>query len=246
MKNTPHFILEILAYLISTKYFLIERQRKLKQFDSNQNLFLFGMLIFFAAIGSKLLYLLQYYDWISSKHNFLLLALSGKTVVGGFLGGLIGVELAKKNLNIKESTGDAFIFPIITGLIIGRIGCLMSGLEDLTFGSITSYSWGFDYGDGSLRHPVVLYEIIFLITFAISSYFIHTKVNGDRFKLFISAYMFFRIIIDFLKPPHGEIGILPIELPQANLHLGLSAIQWACIACLFYYIKDLKRILLSR
>ncbi len=46
---------------------------------------------------------------------------ASKTIVGGLLGGILGVEIAKKLVGIKHSSGDLFCFPIILGIMIGRI-----------------------------------------------------------------------------------------------------------------------------
>ncbi len=37
------------------------------------------------------------------------------------LGGLIGVELTKRWIGLKQSTGDAFVYPLIVGTAIGRV-----------------------------------------------------------------------------------------------------------------------------
>ena len=55
------------------------------------------------------------------------LDISGMSVLGGVLGGFIGVEIFKKIVGHKESTGDAFAIAIPIGHAIGRIGCFLSG-----------------------------------------------------------------------------------------------------------------------
>ena len=54
--------------------------------------------------------------------------------MGGLFGGLLGVELAKKIIGEKQSSGDLFVFPIILGIFIGRIGCFLSGINEFTYG----------------------------------------------------------------------------------------------------------------
>jgi hypothetical protein len=51
---------------------------------------------------------------------------------------------------------------------------------------------------------------------------------GDAFKLFMVAYMSFRLLCDFLKP-------------YPRIFLGLGGIQWACILILLYYSRDITR-----
>ena len=61
-------------------------------------------------------------------------------------------------VGITHSTGAYFAPSLAIGIAIGRIGCFLSGLEDYTYGTPTTLPWGYDFGDGVLRHPVQLYE----------------------------------------------------------------------------------------
>jgi len=83
--------------------------------------------------------------------------------MGGLFGGLLGVELAKKIIGEKQSSGDLFTLPIILRIIIGRMGCFFAGVKEFTYGIETSSFLGIDLGDGLLRHPIALYEIVFLV-----------------------------------------------------------------------------------
>jgi prolipoprotein diacylglyceryltransferase len=182
-----------------------------------------------ALFGAKVLVLLQYIDVIGSSWELLLLLLlQGKTVVGALLGGLIGVELTKKMIGVKRSTGDAFVYPLIVGTAVGRIGCFLTGLSDRTYGIATTLPWGVDFGDGIPRHPTQLYEILFLLGLMIflkirSRYH---RQEGDLFKFYMIAYLSFRLLIDFIKPDFHPI-------------LGLSAIQLACLLGLLYYYRSI-------
>ena len=117
------------------------------------------------------------------------------------------------------------------GMMIGRLGCLLGGLEDNTFGIATSLPWGIDLGDGVSRHPTNLYEIAWLGVTWGALVFLESKValvNGGRFKLFMISYLVFRLFAECIKP-----------LPP--LALGLSSIQWACILGLLYYFPAWSR-----
>lgn len=151
----------------------------------------------------------------------------GKTIVGGLLGGLIGVELAKKWRGIHASTGDLFVSPLILAMCIGRIGCFLAGPEDRTHGLPSDLPWAIAMGDGVRRHPVALYEIAFLVALLFLVRFAH--VQGDRFRIFLASYLGFRFFVDFLKP-----------YPRPIL-AGLTAIQWACLAGLAYYASVFGR-----
>ncbi|RZK25666.1 MAG: diacylglyceryl transferase, partial [Hymenobacter sp.] len=136
-------------------------------------------------------------------------------------------ELTKKYLGINTSSGDLMVFPILLGLSIGRLGCHLSGLTDGTFGLPTRLPLGIDFGDGTLRHPTNLYEIGFLALLALLLYALERGgplPNGRRFELFLAGYLLFRLLVEFVKPTAALPG------------LGLTAIQWACVAGLGYYI----------
>ena len=79
--------------------------------------------------------------------------LGGKTIVGGLIGGLVGVELVKLAMGIRRSTGDLYAPALAVAIAIGRIGCLLTGVADDTSGTPTSLPWGMDLGDGVSRHP---------------------------------------------------------------------------------------------
>ena len=68
-----------------------------------------------AACGSKLLYWLEDPRQTLLNWNNFTYLMSGKTIVGGLLGGLIGVEWMKKRARITRSTGDDMAIPLIAG-----------------------------------------------------------------------------------------------------------------------------------
>lgn len=204
----------------------------IKLSSSAQILLLLG-LVTGALWGSKLLAMLTYLDALENQP--ISVWLEGKTIVGGLLGGLIGIEVSKKLMNITTSTGDRFVYPLLFGMVIGRVGCLQAGIEDYTFGTPTSLPWGMDLGDGISRHPTALYEIIFLVLLFFILRVVKFKVSGTKFKIFLVCYLVFRFFIDFLKPPHGSAIVIKDILP-ATSYYGLSAIQIACLFGLAYYL----------
>ena len=155
-----------------------------------QNLWIIVGAVFGALFGSKLLAWLESApDYWPHRHDPAVW-LGGKTIVGGLLGGWIGVEIAKKVQGIRHSTGDAFAFPLIFGMAVGRIGCFLTGLDDHTHGNPTSLPWGIDMGDGIRRHPTQLYDIVFLTLFATLLGFLGKSPlpNGRLFRLFLLGY----------------------------------------------------------
>jgi prolipoprotein diacylglyceryltransferase len=202
-----------------------------------------------AALGSKLLFLLQYPDFVRAHFPSPEALLGGKTIVGGLLGGLVAVEIAKKRLGVADSTGDLFTLPVIAGLVVGRVGCMAAGLVDETFGLPTRLPWGWDFGDGVPRHPTPVYEIAFLLALAAGLRVLAPRLThaGDTFRLFMAAYLAFRVGIDFLKPPFGPVAsTAEAALPRARLFAGLTAIQIAAAGGVLYHASVLLRRVLRR
>jgi phosphatidylglycerol:prolipoprotein diacylglycerol transferase len=222
-----HLVFESLAYLVGFKVYLQLRQRYGDPVESDQRLWVITAAAVGAALGSKALnWFTDPVQLLRNWHNPYFL-MQGKTIVGGLIGALIVVEWTKRIKGITRRTGDLFAIPLAAGVAIGRMGCFLSGLEDDTYGSQTALPWGVDFGDGIRRHPTQIYEIVWLGILA--AWLFHLWKNphreGDVFKGFMAGYLGFRLFVDALKP-----GV-PL--------LGLTAIQWACVAMLVYYAGDL-------
>lgn len=177
-----------------------------------------------AALGNKLVFLLERPDVALAAWQGGAIVLPGQSIVGGLLGGLIGVELAKKLTGQTRSTGDAMVLPIALGLAIGRIGCFLAGLHDDTYGLPTALPWGVDFGDGIPRHPTQLYEIAVVLPLGLALHRARFATPGLAFKLFLSSYLLWRLLVECLKP-------VPVAWP-----LGLSGIQWTCLVALAVYL----------
>jgi len=231
---TVHTFLEALAYAVGFRVFLRERRRLALPAlgDADRSVAVGVGAIVGAAIGAKLAFWLDdpraaFAHFPAWRH-----LLEGKSIVGALLGGLIGVECAKKLAGIATSSGDAFVRPLAIGMMIGRVGCFLAGLPDHTYGKATTLPWGIDFGDDIRRHPTQLYEIAFLAAWLWILGRIAPRLPraGDRFVLFLGGYLLFRLSVDAIKP-----------VPYPWL-FGLSGIQLLCLAGLAYYLPKLPRI----
>lgn len=213
-----HPLFEVLAYVSGFACYQWQRRRSPDFLGSEQRWEILAAAAVGALAGSRLLGLLEQWPFLHRDLIQTLLSAGGKTIVGGLLGGWAAVELAKRILGIRQRTGDMLAVPICVGLAVGRVGCLLAGLADDTYGIPTHLRWGIDMGDGIVRQPVQLYEILFLALLAVSlERMQHRKHRqGDIFRCFLAAYLLFRLMVDFLKP-------------QPPL-FGMSAIQWASLA----------------
>jgi len=225
-----HALLEAAALSCGTFYYRWLQQRAGVSVGVLLNGGRFAVLlgcIFGAAIGNKLVFWIEMPNLLPLYWNKPEVWFAGQSMVGGLLGGLLGVELAKKISGVRHSTGDAFVFPILLGLMIGRAGCFVAGLEDGTFGIPTTVPWGVDFGDGIPRHPTQLYEIVFAAALWGGLHYLHSNralQPGLLFKIMLCGYLMWRLLVDGLKPVFFDYGF------------GLSGIQVVCAIALLLYM----------
>ncbi len=223
-----HLILEYIAFFVAFRYYLYLRKNSKDLISTTNRLSIILGAIVGALIGSRIMGFLEFPFVEFSKNNWVDI-LNTKTIMGGLFGGLLGVERMKKRIGEKNSSGDLFVFPIIVGISIGRIGCFLSGTNEFTYGTPTALITGINLGDGILRHPVALYEIVFLIFLFMGLKYLQkarTLSPGILFQYFMISYFSFRFVIEFIKP-------------NSFLLLGLSSIQYLCLVCLWYYRKTI-------
>ena len=210
-----HEVLELAGYAAGSQLFvLLGRRMPGPKLDFEQGtLVVLGCLIG-ALVGSRVLAMIEsIHAYWPMRHDPMIL-ISGKTIAGGLAGGWAGVEIVKRALGIKQSTGDRFVFPILLGICVGRIGCFLEGLPDHTYGIATSLPWGVDFGDGVRRHPTQLYEIVFCIVLAA---LILLRMRrpwrcGELFRLFMIGYFAWRFAVEFVKPRETYGGLSPIQM----------------------------------
>lgn len=231
IKINIHLVLEYLAFFIAFRYYIYLRKRSDDTISSNNRLSIIIGAIFGALLFSRLFAFLENPNANYAQGWFFIL--NNKTIMGGLFGGLLGVELAKKIIGEKKSSGDLFTLPIIVGIIIGRIGCFLSGIKEFTYGKETASIFGMDLGDGLQRHPIALYEIAFLVFLflIIKRLQKESYKSGSLFKLYMLSYFGFRFLIEFLKP-------------NTFLLFGLSSIQYLCLICFLYYAKTIQNAIL--
>lgn len=226
MQIPMHSLLEFAAYFIGFRYFLYLRKKKPDAISTTNRIWILIGAILGSVLGSRITGGLEDPVQLKMSSNILMHFYLNKTVLGGFLGGIWGVELVKKMIGEKSSSGDLFTYPMILALIIGRIGCFSMGVYEETYGTATSFFTGMNLGDGKMRHPVTLYEMAFLLFTWIGLKQTEKKyklANGLRFKIFMIAYCLFRFVLDYIKPHYTYC-------------IGLSAIQITALIGLSYYI----------
>ena len=171
--------------------------------------------------------------WLVGSINTMPVGLApSHSIAGALVGGILGVELWKWRHHVRLSTGGAFVLPLSLGLMVGRMGCLFSGLPDLTFGIPSSLPWAVDLGDGIPRHPVQLYESAAMAVFA--GIYLHGRARSapwavrHGFHAFVLYYGAQRFLLEFLKPYPAVLGPLDV------FHL-------LCLGMMFYGLWWLRR-----
>ena len=224
-----HALLELGAFLAGGWVYARQRARQADPLpDERRFVVLVGAAVG-ALVGSRLLAVLEHPEAFAgaTAEGWLLGLMRVKTIVGGLLGGLVGVEVAKAAVGERRRSGDLFVYPLIAGIAVGRVGCFLAGVEDGTAGSASALPWAFDQGDGVPRHPTSLYEMLFLVGLAAGLRWLErhrSLAPGQCFAVFMAAYLAWRLAVEFVKPVEA-------------LALGLSAIQWACVLGLVHYAR---------
>ena len=232
IKINIHLLLEYLAFFIGYQYYRHLKKNSYDPIPPTNRLSIIIGAVFGAFLGSRIFGILEN-PFFSVKPETLIELLSAKTIMGGLFGGLLGVEFAKKQIGETQSSGDLFTFPIILGIIIGRIGCFLYGTNEFTYGIATSSFLGMNLGDGISRYPIALFEVVFLILLWVFLKKISADIShesGLLFKYFMLSYFLFRFLIEFIKP-------------NTFLMLGLSSIQYLCILCFIYYHKTIRKLI---
>lgn len=224
-----HFLFEIAAIYVGWIVYSRQRRKRADPLASDRRWIVIVAAAAGALVGSRVLAVLEHLDRFAQAgpREWLLLLMSDKTIVGGLLGGLIGVELAKRLLGERKRSGDLFAYPLIAAIAVGRMGCFLLGVRDGTVGDPSRLPWALDQGDGIARHPTALYEMAFLISLAFGLRAVERRRElreGALFALFLSAYLAWRLAVEFIKPVDALAG-------------GLSAIQWSCILGLLHYAR---------
>jgi prolipoprotein diacylglyceryltransferase len=237
-----HTVFEAISYFVGARLYLWQaaRRPKAQRLGTVDALWVAAGAVAGAALGSKVVYWMQYPTLIEAHWHEPAILWGGKTIVGGLLGGLFGVELTKAVRGIRQSTGDDFVVPLIVGMSIGRIGCLLAGIPDNTYGIESTLPWAVTYSDGIARHPAPLYEIMFLLLFWpwVGQLRRTMPHPGDTFKVFLASYLAFRFCAEFIKPPFGAVhSALEHNVTRIDLYGNLvTGIQIACLLGLTYYL----------
>lgn len=181
-----------------------------------------------AFLGAKVVYFFAegWLDW-PRPERWQRLA-TGKTILGGLLGGYTGVELSKHWIGYRGITGDWFALITPIGILFGRIGCFLHGCCP---GHACEPTW-FSVTDefGTPRWPAVPLEMLFNVAaiIAVLSLRRNQALAGQHFHLYLIAYGLFRFAHEFAR-----------DTPRVGL--GLSGYHWAALAVMLLGLAGYTR-----
>ena len=154
LSSTQHMLVDIAAWLaaLALAAALLARQRRrfpsLPNARAGRGWFLSlaaGSIAGSYGLGTANL-------WLSGHEGV------SRSILGAIAGAILAVELYKRAVGLRGSTGGVLAAPLALGIAIGRIGCHLAGLGDFTYGVPTNGAWVIDMGDGVPRWPVALIE----------------------------------------------------------------------------------------
>lgn len=198
------------------------------------------------GVGARLITAWEHIPYYSNPEAVpltMLVAHSGKSIIGGLVGGYIATVLAKRAFGYRESTGDHYAAAIPLAMIIGRIGCFFS---ELPLGKPTDLPWGMTVapeaaaqfavcpGCQGRMHPSMLYEIGFHVValVLILRFRRLIPVRGDTLKLYLLSYAVFRFGVEFVRANPEQLAGL--TGPQIVL-IPLTALL------LVHFVRQLRR-----
>jgi len=161
-----------------------------------------------AFLGAKVVYFFaEGYQHLGAPDMWLQLA-TGKTILGGLLGGYLAVEGAKRAVGYPGVTGDWFATIMPFAIILGRLGCWFHGC---CRGKACAPAW-FTVTDaaGVARWPSVPMEILFNVAVIALFYLLRRnhKLPGQHFHLYLIGYGFFRFAHEFARVEPRVLGTI--------------------------------------
>jgi len=180
---------------------------------------LYLLALFGALIGAKLGWFLAE-GWRDVGHPQFWLALAtGKTILGGLLGGYLAVEWGKRALGFAGVTGDWFALIVPLGIALGRVGCIVQGC----CGGMPWRRWcAVRDAHGVARWPSAQIELGFNLLAALVFFAMRRRhvLPGQHFHIYLIAYGVFRFAHEFVRDTPREVWIFS----------GYQLLALACVA----------------
>ncbi|HEU5144654.1 MAG TPA: prolipoprotein diacylglyceryl transferase family protein [Dermatophilaceae bacterium] len=225
-----HQVFVALGLVVALGVFAAERRRR--RMDDPR---VWSVVAVSLAWGAVFMYLgtwLQHVD-LSRNAGFVQQFLYGnRSVLGGLLGAYVGAHVGKRLTGYRARTGALFAPAVAAGMMVGRIGCLLTENP----GTPTGGAWGLVLSQeaavrtgglaGVPLHPSFVYEIAFhAIAFVLLvRYRDRLAEPAELFTLYIGAYAAFRFVVEFVRG--NELAWMGLTRPQLFLAVVLPLVLW--------------------
>ena len=198
----PHFIFDVLACLAALTVGLWQKTK----LNLPDNPHINGIYIFVLLSGTVIGgYGFGTWNLIISHTPIL-----AHSILGALVGGIVFIELYKMARHICAPTGAAYALPFCMLGFVGRIGCFLGGLDDMTYGIPSNLPWAVDFGDGIPRHPVQLYESLSMLLMMVACVVWLKRDLASylryAFPIVVGFYALQRFFWEFLKPYHTVVA----------------------------------------
>jgi len=215
----PTYSLFVFLGLVAGLILFFWLAKKDGKMDDNLPFVLIGALVG-GVVGAKLPY------WLHGGAENLF---GGRTVIGGIVGGVLGVIMARRAVGLKQPMGNYFAPALALGNAVGRIGCLCGGC---CYGVPTHAHWGIDLGDHVLRWPTQAVESLF--GFALLAHLMHRRKHnpkpGALFREFVLLFFAFRFLVEFVRAsPMTQFNLTDAQLISLAV-LAFYTVDWLATA----------------
>ncbi len=213
---TPGEVVTGLSYLAGAGVFLWAARRR--RLATEGMAILAGVGFVSGIVGAKLSQTIASGFSLSTAANP-----GGRALLGGLAFGWLGVEVAKRVLGIRRSTGDLFALALPAGEAVGRIGCHLNGC---CYGISCDAPYAV-WSHGAFRFPSqLLSAAVAAATFAFLLWLSKTFSplegrgamlrEGDLFRVYLVLFGITRFGLEFVRWRESVV-------------FGLSPMQWFCL-----------------
>jgi phosphatidylglycerol---prolipoprotein diacylglyceryl transferase len=178
-------------------------------------------------LGARLHQAVHHWPEFASDPLGFCIGRSGLVWYGGATGGVLATVWPVRRKGVRYASAlDTGALGLTIGLLLGRIGCHLSGDGD--WGTPTTLPWGVAYANGTAAwpyppavvvHPAALYEAVALAGVFLLLLHLRARVlpAGALFAIYLVLSGLARLLIEFVRtnPP---------------VLLGLTEAQWTSIA----------------
>lgn len=143
------------------------------------------------------------------------------SILGGVAGAYLAGFVAGRAIGKAGCACDAFAPAMALAMVVGRMGCFLSGEDWL--GKPTDLPWGVSLPNLDYRvHPAPLYDAAFNLLWLLVLLRLrdHPRMqNGNLLKFGLAGYAMFRFFVEFVRNNRVILW-------------GLTGQQWFCLALL--------------